>query len=163
MNVYDESMKSSAQKMIRYLPGLGLIAIVVALIIWQQFKAPPVHFRNTPVACIAGHQDLSQHFHATLTITVDGATEVIPANVGIISGCMAEVHTHDTTGEIHIESSQPGKTFRLGDFFAVWSKTIDRPGYTLEMLVNGQLRTNGSDFVLRDDQRIELRYAKSQP
>jgi len=153
-------MKVKINKIVRYLPGLGLLVVVVGLIIWQQFKAPAVHFRNTPVACIAGHQDLSQHFHVILTITVDNVAEIIPANVGIISGCMAEVHTHDTTGELHIESGQPGKTFKLGDFFAVWGKSIERPGYALEMLVNGTPRTNGSDFVLRDDQRIELRYTK---
>ena len=153
-------MTTGIKKILRYLPGLGLIVVVIALIIWQQFKAPPVHFRNTPVACIDGHENLSQHFHATVMITIDGVAEIIPANVCIIPGCMAEVHTHDTTGELHIESSQPGKTFRLGDFFAVWGTSIDRPGYALEMLVNGAPHTNGSDFVLRDDQRIELRYSK---
>src|SRR3989344_5372444 len=142
----------------RYLPFLALVIVLAVLAIWKQFQTPPVHFGSTPVACIGGHENLAQHIHQTLTITVDGVAEIIPANIGIKSSCMAEVHTHDTTGEIHIESAQPGKAFKLGDFFAVWGKPIDRPGYTLEMLVNNAKRINGGDLVLQDEQRIELRY-----
>lgn len=144
----------------RLLPVLGLVTVLLVLGLWQRFSPKPVHFGNTPVACIPDHENLVQHFHAVVNIAVDGVPETIPANVGIKSNCMAEVHTHDASGEVHVESLQAEKQFRLGDFFAVWGQSITRPGYNLQLLVNGQNSTSGGNVVLQDDQRIELHYTK---
>jgi hypothetical protein len=45
----------------------------------------------------------------------------IPANVGISPGCFREIHTHDTSGWLHLESSEV-KQFTLRQFFEIWGK-----------------------------------------
>ncbi len=94
------------------------------------------------------HEDYSKtHTHATLIIEQDGKKITIPKNLGITSTCMHPLHTHDTTGLIHMEYSLP-ITFYLGDFFDVMGivmndhqmgalKTMD--GYKIEVIKNKKL------------------------
>ncbi len=111
-----------------------------------------------------GHQRLSQHFHPHLTVEVDETGEIIPADIGLLTNCMAEIHTHDSSGTIHVEAASGAKEFRLGQFFAVWGKSIERPGYTLEATVDGQLYTEAvENLILKDKQQIVLKYKKNAP
>src|SRR5258708_5443270 len=49
-------------------------------------------------------EQLSYHVHAHLTIIVNGQPVVVPANIGIPGGrCVYWLHTHDTSGIIHVE------------------------------------------------------------
>jgi hypothetical protein len=63
------------------------------------------------------------HVHAHLAIVSDGQWLALPANVGILSQCNYEMHTHDSTGIIHIETPNV-KTFTLGQFFDMWGQTL---------------------------------------
>ena len=48
---------------------------------------------------------LDFHYHAHLSIFVNGSSYLIPAGVGIkLPDCIYWLHTHDTSGLIHIES-----------------------------------------------------------
>jgi cyclophilin family peptidyl-prolyl cis-trans isomerase len=70
------------------------------------------------------------HVHSTLSIFIDGDNQVIPANVGALGSNhtpgaqMAIVHTHDTSGTLHIEpflaTTPPTEYPTLGDFFEIW-------------------------------------------
>ncbi len=64
----------------------------------------------------------SYHIHAHLTILRDGAALMIPAQIGL-QGCAYELHTHDGSGIIHIETNT-SKQFTLGQFFAVWGQPL---------------------------------------
>lgn len=72
-------------------------------------------------------EQLANHFHARLTIVEAGNAVTVPANVGIQSSCIYWLHTHDTSGVIHVETplSEFATTFTLGDFFSVWREPID--------------------------------------
>jgi len=60
------------------------------------------------------------HFHAHLDIVVDGQQVAVPAEVGIAGqGAISSMHTHDSTGIIHIEAPSAA-TFTLGQFFTEW-------------------------------------------
>ena len=61
------------------------------------------------------------HIHQHLTVTVDGTAEQVPADIGIDEQAqrLSAIHTHDTTGIIHVESPVV-KTFRLGQVFTEW-------------------------------------------
>lgn len=67
------------------------------------------------------------HVHAHLAIFDRGRSIPIPAGVGIDDniGCLYWVHTHDTSGVIHIEAPH---TFRptLGNFFDIWGQQLTR-------------------------------------
>ncbi len=61
------------------------------------------------------------HIHQHLDLLVHGKPVAVPANIGINqqAGWLSAIHTHDTTGIMHVES--PFKaTFTLGEFFDVW-------------------------------------------
>lgn len=139
----------------------ALVLIAIILIAFSRYSAPTVasSWEDTGVACLAnGHENLAQHIHPILAITVDGVSEAVPATIGLRSDCMAEVHAHDGTGKIHIESADAGKKFSLQDFFSVWGKTLAREGYTVEVTSDGALVEAPLTLELFDHQQIEIRY-----
>jgi hypothetical protein len=83
----------------------------------------PTSAATASVGCSATEQ-LTYHIHAHLALFVDGAPETIPAGIGIHRTCIAWLHTHDTSGIIHVEAPAP-HTYTVGDFFAVWGKRLD--------------------------------------
>lgn len=64
------------------------------------------------------------HVHAHLDVFVDGKAQEVPSQIGILQSphCFYWLHTHDTTGTIHVEAPQQ-KNFTLGQFMDIWSKT----------------------------------------
>jgi len=62
------------------------------------------------------------HIHAHLSIIKDGQQLAIPAHIGL-DGCAFELHTHDASGVIHVETSAY-RPFTLGQFFAVWGQPL---------------------------------------
>ncbi|MGH3580090.1 MAG: hypothetical protein ACRDUB_00770, partial [Mycobacterium sp.] len=65
------------------------------------------------------------HLHAHLDVFVDGTSVAVPAGVGIDErgGAISPLHTHDTSGVIHIESPTQS-TFTLAQFFSEWNVTL---------------------------------------
>jgi len=125
------------------------------------------------------------HWHPQLTITIDGQTVTIPANIGIdaslwqdhsldqyssmpdmpdgMSG-MAPLHTHDTSGTIHVES-RVSREYTLGDFFRIWGQTFDaqqvlghqaQSGHRVWMVVDGSTMSPSYSVVLRDQMHIQI-------
>jgi hypothetical protein len=103
-----------------------------------------LHF---PYPCL-GSESLFLHIHPYLRIVIDGQNVTIPGAIGIenalpegqsnwgevygggSSSCFEPVHTHDSSGLIHIESPS-NINYTLGDFFTIWNQT-----YTYA-LING--------------------------
>jgi hypothetical protein len=69
------------------------------------------------------------HVHAHLSIFLNGDQLILPDHIGIPSPggmeCTYSLHTHDQSGEIHIEAAAAG-TFTLGNFFHIWGQPLDR-------------------------------------
>ncbi|WP_147305299.1 hypothetical protein [Subtercola boreus] len=107
------------------------------------------------------------HLHAHLTVTVDGQAETVPAEIGIDnpSGTVSPVHTHDTTGIIHVESPVQAD-FTLGQFFTEWNVALDAaiigaypstPTDTLTVFVNQQPFTgNPASIVFTNKMDIDI-------
>ncbi len=116
---------------------------------------------GTNVACLPnGHQALAIHIHPRLQITVDGVPEVVPANIGVSGTCMAELHTHDASGSIHVETATRERFAALtfADFFDVWGVPVEREGYSLTVSVNGEEVSSINDVTLEDGAVVELAY-----
>ena len=65
------------------------------------------------------------HIHQHMDIYVNGKRTTIPTGVGIYGDqFLTELHTHDSTGLLHVES--PKRTFDLGQFFAAWGVRLDK-------------------------------------
>jgi hypothetical protein len=142
-----------------------LVLVAVSLFLVPVFTNPYreliADWKDNDIDCLPqGHTRLAEHFHPSLTVVVDGEEEVIPANIGIVSACMAELHTHDTTGVIHAETASARKEFRLGQFFGVWGKSLERAGYSLEAVVDGEAIENPAEIILEDGQQIVLEYMR---
>jgi hypothetical protein len=88
-----------------------------------------------------GHEGNVEHIHAHLDVLVDGQTVPVPADVGIDvhRRTISPLHTHDTSGVLHIESPVK-RQFSLGEFFSEWQVSLSEDNI-------GALRTGGGNVV----------------
>ncbi len=148
-----------------------LLAVVLAGVVlaWPYLSSSPT---NTPGT------DRPMHIHPHLQLTFDGQDRPLPTNIGIDAsmwkdhsldeyssmGPMAPLHTHDSTGQIHVESTVT-RDFTLGEFFHVWGQPLGdqqvwdhqaEPGHGLWMVVDGQRGAVSGGLVFRDQMHIEI-------
>lgn len=112
------------------------------------------------------------HWHPTLEIYVKGVRQNIPANLGIgtqFAGTngydpqmqMAAVHTHEDMPILHLEfmgGPVRKEDITLGQFFKIWGKDMRQFGSNMRMTVNGQESKEYENYVMRNADKIELRY-----
>lgn len=67
----------------------------------------------------------AEHIHAHLDVYADGKAVTVPGLIGIDEqgGQISPVHTHDTSGVIHIESPVKA-SFSLGQFMTEWQVAL---------------------------------------
>jgi hypothetical protein len=108
------------------------------------------------------------HIHPHLAIIINGTSTPIPANIGLDLQCNRVIHTHDQSGEIHIEPNT-SSTFTLGDFFSVWGVVFNpyRIGdfttdaeHEIIMTVNGKPSEEFENLVPQDKQEIVIEYRR---
>ena len=112
------------------------------------------------------------HIHQHLDIFVNGKHEPVPADIGIFDGqFLTELHTHDASGIIHVESPTK-RQFTLGQFFGVWgvrltSKCVGgycKPKTPWRMYVNGlNYPGDPASLVLKAHQEIALVIGTKRP
>lgn len=75
------------------------------------------------VSCDAGGHDAAYHIHSQLAVYLpDGTSADVPADIGVGERCMYWLHTHDTTGQLHVEA--PDETLAtLADFLEIWRRS----------------------------------------
>jgi len=125
------------------------------------------------------------HIHPQLSILIRGASQTIPANIGInrdlwrdhsldrygVNG-VSPLLTRDGSGTIHVESNT-FRDFTLREFLAVWGEPFDysqvvgnavQQGEFACIFVNGQSMSLSSDVAFLDQQKIILEIPpNSQP
>lgn len=121
------------------------------------------------------HETLAVHYHAHLDILAGGRPVTVPAGIGFIisngqASALSSLHTHDTSGVIHVEAAQD-RPFTLGQVFTEWGVALspDRVGglvsgnrQELRLYVNGaRVTTPPQNLVLRPHQEIVLWYGPS--
>jgi hypothetical protein len=110
------------------------------------------------------------HIHPHLNIVIDGQVQVIPAGIGLGANGDLPIHTHDSSGTIHVESPVL-RTFYLQDFFTVWGQTFTSQNilghqvdatHFISMTVTSQGITYGTtafgNQVLQDGDIITISY-----
>jgi len=147
-----------------YLAGTTLfvaVSAVVGFFWYQEFKVSHGYWGDTLIPCVSADHSFKGDFISVPTqIYVDGALLEIPADIGVSPGCIAQTHTHDNSGAIHIQPTQRGAT--LADFFAVTGETFIRPGYTVSVSVNGADYTNQAEtYVLQNGDEVVVRYTRN--
>ena len=109
---------------------------------------------NARVPFMTGdHTDSPMHKHVKLEIFYNGQPVKVPAEVGIVNGAMAEMHTHDDWGLIHIEGDKE-RPYTLGQFFDVWGVSLDGA----RVFFRGRLLANPRAMKLADGQAFKIYY-----
>lgn len=111
-----------------------------------------------------------EHYHPKLTILVNGRPVRVPANIGVSTetGAMSPLHTHDASGEVHIEAAEAGRRYTLGQLFDEWQVALDvnrigglttTPEAHVRAFVNGAPAPGDpAEITLRPQQHITLTY-----
>lgn len=88
-----------------------------------------------------GQEGNVEHIHAHLDILANGKPVAVPAAIGIDEQAqrISPLHTHDTTGVVHIESPVKA-TFSLGQFMTEWNVALTQNS------VGGLKAGNGNEF-----------------
>jgi hypothetical protein len=117
-----------------------------------------------------GEEGSALHIHAHLDVIVNGTPVQVPADIGVDDAKrkISPLHSHDTTGVIHIESPTKTATFTLGQFFTEWQVLLlaDHVGgltadatHQLNVYVNGKLHAGDpAAIVLAAHDEIAIVY-----
>lgn len=114
------------------------------------------------------------HIHPHLTMTNDGKPVKVPQGIGINSSLykdhsldkfstpeIAPLHTHDSTGTIHVESTVI-RNYTLGQFLNIWG--LDLNNKPVHVIVNGKAITPTDNFrnhVFTDRENITMAIGKT--
>lgn len=153
--------KKTTKRFIKIFLIVIFVAVPVAGLVW---------YANTllslPESDIISKTGI--HWHTTLAISINGKEQEIPANIGI--GVVHQrIHTHNTSGEIHMEMGGlvTKKDTLLGGFFTIWGKQFNStcildacngPDGTVKLLVNGNQNTEFENYHMQDKDKIEIKY-----
>ncbi|MEO6536663.1 MAG: hypothetical protein ABIT47_03130 [Candidatus Paceibacterota bacterium] len=114
------------------------------------------------------------HIHQHLDLIINGQPMIIPSHIGVneVAGFISPLHSHDTTGIIHVESNVV-RDFTLGEFFDIWGVELTADclgGYcntgsaTMRIYSNGTLYSGSPrDLVLTAHQEIVFSYGSTTP
>ncbi|MDX6742532.1 hypothetical protein [Actinocorallia sp. A-T 12471] len=120
-----------------------------------------------------GMEGDAKHIHAHLSLFVNGEQHQIPANLGIdAAGNIAELHTHDTRGVLHVESFSADKVFTLQQLFDLWEIPLSTgelgqfktdATHTLKFYVDGKEVTDPpSGITLEAHREIAIVYGTAE-
>ena len=143
--------------------SLGMALILVGANLWQ--SSEPIEEDNRILeVCLQDHSQNMLHYHATLSIVIRGESQMIPADSGVIPGCMRGIHTHDDTGKLHIETPEAMEA-RLEHFFQIWEQPFTSTqlldatvgdGESISLTVNGEFVDDPRNHILADGQELVL-------
>jgi hypothetical protein len=119
-----------------------------------------------------GAEGTKIHIHQHLDIFLNGKHVTVPQSIGIYDGqYLTELHTHDTSGVLHVESPTK-RDFSLGDFFGVWGVRLTdkciggycQPQTPWRVYVNGlKYPANPAGLVLKKHQEIVIDIGTKHP
>jgi hypothetical protein len=117
-------------------------------------------------------EQLEVHYHVHLDVFADGRKVEVPAGIGFVvrngkATGITVLHTHDTSGIVHVESAKP-KPFTLGQAFTEWGVALSATQvgglqadatHELQVYVNGRRFTGDPATIrLKPHQEIALSY-----
>lgn len=108
------------------------------------------------------------HWHSYLSISILGQQQAIPAGIGL-GAAEKPIHTHEEDNIIHMEFAGlvEKDDIKLDEFFKIWGKTFNKncifdkcsgPAGKLIMLVNGKDNLELENYIMRDEDKIEIIY-----
>jgi hypothetical protein len=83
---------------------------------------------------------------------------------------MRGIHTHDSSGKLHIETTEPMEA-PIDAFFQIWGEDFDSTHILnkvsdedneVVMFVNGESNSEFENYVMQNGDEIEIRYQAKQ-
>ena len=165
----EKKRNTHVKKIRNWIIFIALIGVIIGFVAWivggaisesRSCKTDPATEIN-----IGGHTNLKLHIHADLRILIDGEEQFIPANIGVSPGVMRPIHTHDSSGELHIEGPC-ARDFTLGDFFSIFGREFSRQcifdkcvdNGSLKFVVDGRENFGFENYVMRDGDNLLIEY-----
>lgn len=146
------------------LIAIGIVAGIVSALVYVIYDLDAKS--NSASASIDGIECNTNEFsvlhnHAHLDLYVNGNQMTVPERIGVVDNkCLYWMHTHDTSGVIHIESPK-SREFTVGQFLSIWKTSGDFPvsGAVPKIFVNGQaMNTNLDDTRIKEHDEIAIVY-----
>ena len=129
--------------------ALAVVGLIIFAVIQSQAPANAAYPPIDKVSCLSTEQS-GTHIHAHVSIYMNGTSTPIPANVGIApdSSCLYWLHTHDSTGVIHIEAPS-GSSSTFGNFLDIWEQKFQQVGYPSQLSTSTgwQVYLDGKPFT----------------
>lgn len=155
---------STEKKVIGSIALATILILVGGIFILTKTQNP-----NVPEDQIVARQGL--HWHPRVAVSIKGEMQEVPANLGL-GAVHSKIHTHDTDnkqGVIHMEMKGlvVKEDTKLSHFFRVWGKEFNSNKLfdktngsdgTVKMTVNGQENTEFENYLMKDGDRIEIKY-----
>lgn len=153
----------------------GIFIAVIALIIAGVYAlmANSVDCGTAPISeiNIGGHTNFAMHIHPNLKIKILGVEETMPNGIGVEGSIMRPIHTHDSSGKLHLESPCI-RNFKLKEFFELWGRNFNstcifefctNSTNSMKVTVNGKEISsvedyNIEDYVMKDLDDIVIEY-----
>jgi sulfur carrier protein ThiS len=139
--------------------GIPVAAVVVVLGIVFGMQASEQGSMGTKMV---------MHIHPQLNVKVNGQPIIVPENIGIEKSLwndhsldkygmqgMSPLHSHDSSGTIHVESSVE-RDYTLGEFLDVWASLDTSNDKTVKVIVSGQPLPDWRNHILEDKEKISL-------
>ena len=103
-------------------------------------------------------EQTAYHHHVLLTIYIDGQPVTVPAGVGLAGSpssptCYYWLHTHDTTGIVHIEAPSGG-SFTLKEFLDVWQSFANTGSSSSTITYPSQLASSAGWTVYINGKKV---------
>lgn len=159
------------------LTALTVALVAAGAVALVAFSPPPTAPSAPPPGAA---EDIPMHIHPHLAILRGQQEANLPPDIGSNPNHwnfhdldtysqapgFAPIHTHDSTGDIHVESTVT-RAYTLGEFFAIWGQPfgpdqvvdlVPDANHTLTMKVDGVESTAWGSLVLEDQQQIEVHY-----
>lgn len=133
---------------------VAIIGSILYVIINEHYKV----FGAGPITCNE-NPTFNYHIHTHLNIFVAGHAVTVPAKIGFINGILiCSLHTHDTSGYIHIESLVNAK-YTLAQFLDLWN--ITQPAtYKHVFGSNSYPTTQFKPIILKDQEFLTINKQK---
>lgn len=159
---YESSLK------IYWIIGLTTLAVIVIIVFMMSRNSANILSKTNReiVQMCTTEMATKFHIHPHLEIIINGQKQEISANIGVKPWCMNAIHTHDSTGRIHVESPVQ-RDFTLDDFFYVWGKSFNKDqildykaddSHKIRQTINGSESQDYENTVLKDEEKIMIYY-----
>lgn len=166
----EERQRVAKRNRIVFGVSILVVVLVVAASVYFFSKAPASSSSTTTAqtsnfaypqvdnsVCEANEQ-VAYHVHAHLTLYISGQQVPVPQNIGIANdqSCLYWLHTHDTSGVIHVEAPNQ-QVFTLGTFFKEWGQVFPQQQYPVQLASTDgwKVYVNGKPYT-GDFHKIEL-------